>query len=374
MPRADLWDIGLGHKFMAGSEFIRETVMAKCPFAVWKPFDGSPGGYSGGHPFKIVHHTTEGSSADGAFLEYRNSRNIPHFTVDDMTIYQHVDTEEAASALRHPTGTTETNRSSAVQIELVGFAGRPKSAASLQNLARLCRWIEAEHQVPSVWPNGPPKPAVNGQDPGDHNRNQQNWDGLGGHYGHCHVPNNVHWDPAYTEAELAGVMGQAPFPHIDHPGAGTLVMDDHAASGHHIADRVKETCEACFDAHANDCSGFARAVANQLGVQLQGLANEIVDTIRGGNGWTPLRDGAAAANSAAAGKLVIGGLKGSEQTEPDAHGHVVVVVAGPLDPTHNAYPKAYWGRLGGVGAKNQWTNWAWRAGDRDRVSYAEHDI
>ena len=123
-------------------------------------------------------------------------------------------------------------------------------------------------------------------------------------------------------------------------------------------DRVKEVCEACFEAHADDCSGFARAVSDELGVRLQGVANEIVDTIRDGNGWTPLRNGAAAANSAAAGKLVIGGLKGSEQTHPDPHGHVVVVVAGRLDPTHNAYPKAYWGRLGGGGAQDQWTNFA----------------
>lgn len=141
-----------------------------------------------------------------------------------------------------------------------------------------------------------------------------------------------------------------------------------------MADQVTEACEACFDAHAGDCSGFVRAVSSQLGVQLHGLADEIVDTIRGGNGWRPLRDGIAAAQSATAGKLVIGGLKGSEQANPDPHGHVVVVVAGPLDPTHKAYPKAYWGRLGGGGAENQWTNYAWRAEDRDRVSYAEHDI
>jgi hypothetical protein len=95
-------------------------------------FDGSPRGYAGGHPFKVVDRTTEGSSTDGAFSEYRSTGNIPHFTVDDMTIYQHVDTDEAASALKHPPGTTETNRSSTVQIELVGFAGRPKSAASLK--------------------------------------------------------------------------------------------------------------------------------------------------------------------------------------------------------------------------------------------------
>lgn len=204
--------------------------MAKCPFAVWKPFDGSPGNYVGGHPFKIVHHTTEGSSADGAFLEYQNTKNIPQFTVDDMTIYQHVDTAEAASALRHPAGTTETNRSSAVQIELVGFAGRPKSPASLQNVARLCRWIEATHGVPSDWPNGLPNPPVNGGDPGGHDQNQQNWDQSGGHYGHCHVPNNVHWDLAYSAGEVSAVMEQVPSPNVAHPGAGAQVMEDHGAT------------------------------------------------------------------------------------------------------------------------------------------------
>ena len=28
----------------------------------------------------------------------------------------------------------------------------------------------------------------------------------GGHYGHCHVPANTHWDPAYTADEVAFVM------------------------------------------------------------------------------------------------------------------------------------------------------------------------
>ena len=37
--------------------------MAKCPFAVWLPLPGSAGEYVDDHPFKIVHHTTEGSTA-----------------------------------------------------------------------------------------------------------------------------------------------------------------------------------------------------------------------------------------------------------------------------------------------------------------------
>lgn len=137
-------------------------------------------------------------------------------------------------------------------------------------------------------------------------------------------------------------------------------------------DRVREACEACFKAHQGDCSGFARAVATTLDVPLQGNADQIVQTIRGGQGWTLLPNGVAAAQSAKAGKLVIGGLKGSEQAHPNPHGHVVVVVDGPL--AHNAYPSAYWGSLGGKSGNHDTTNDAWIAQDRDRVSYAEHAI
>ena len=140
-----------------------------------------------------------------------------------------------------------------------------------------------------------------------------------------------------------------------------------------MPDRVKDACEACFDAHSGDCSGFARAVAGQLGVTLTGLANDIVDTISGGGDWTALANGVAASQQAAAGKLVIGGLRGDEQVSPDPHGHVVVVVAGtPL--AHGLYPFAYWGRLGGVGEKDQTVNWAWNTADRDNVTYAAHDL
>jgi hypothetical protein len=179
--------------------------MAKCPFAQWMPLPWSAGPYVAG-PFRIVHHTTEGSTAAGAFATYRQTHDIPHFTIDDQIIYQHIDTEVAATALAHPPGTVETNRLSAVQFELVGFAGKPKSKASLTNVGRLCRWIESTHGVPTVWPNGFPNPPVNGGDPGHHNRNEQNWRTQSGHYGHCHVPVNVHWDPAYTADEVAFVM------------------------------------------------------------------------------------------------------------------------------------------------------------------------
>jgi hypothetical protein len=139
-----------------------------------------------------------------------------------------------------------------------------------------------------------------------------------------------------------------------------------------MPDRVRESCEACFAAHENDCSGFAKAVAAQLGVPLDGLANHIVDPISSGNGWEPLEDGIAAAAAAAAGKFVIGGLNGSDQAHPSEHGHVVVVIGEPL--AHGKYPSAYWGKLGGGGEADNTINFAWNTADRDKVLYAQHDI
>jgi hypothetical protein len=179
--------------------------MPRCPFAIWKPLNGPSGSHLGG-PFKIVHHTTEGSTADGAMQAFLAKRSDPHFTVDATRIIQHVDTSVGARALRNPPGGVETNRDSAIQIELVGFAHLPKDPRALTNVARLCRWIESVHGVPRVWPAGPPKPARNGRDPGGHNRDPHVWDRTSGHYGHCHVPENTHWDPAYSGAEVAFLM------------------------------------------------------------------------------------------------------------------------------------------------------------------------
>ncbi len=179
--------------------------MAHCPFATWYPISGSSGAHRGG-PYKIVHHTTEGATADGALKTFRIKRADPHFTVDATTIYQHIDTAEGARALRNDAGGVQTNRDSAVQIELVGFAHLAKDPKALANVARLCRWIEQTHGVPRVWPNGLPRPAKNGKDPGGHNRDATTWDTQAGHYGHCHVPENTHWDPGFTADEVTFLM------------------------------------------------------------------------------------------------------------------------------------------------------------------------
>ena len=125
--------------------------------------------------------------------------------------------------------------------------------------------------------------------------------------------------------------------------------------------KIIDTCEADFDAHSNDCSGFVKAVAGDLGIVMTGQANDIVDEIQTAP-WTKLADGVAAKGKADLGFFVVGGLKDTP------NGHVVVVVAGPL--AHGKYPTGYWGRLGGTGKKSTTINWAWDADDRDNVTYA----
>ncbi|MGC4085940.1 MAG: hypothetical protein QM736_28385 [Vicinamibacterales bacterium] len=124
---------------------------------------------------------------------------------------------------------------------------------------------------------------------------------------------------------------------------------------------IVAACEARWDANKGDCSGFVRAVAADLGITIRGLANDIVDQMASGP-WVKVASGSDAKRQADLGRFVLGGLKAK------GHGHVVVVVAGPL--AKGQYPTAYWGRLGGEGRKATTINWAWNADDRDLVTYA----
>jgi len=134
------------------------------------------------------------------------------------------------------------------------------------------------------------------------------------------------------------------------------------------AEDIISACEAEWEAHKDDCSGFVKAVAARLQIPLHGLANDIVATISQPP-WLRLADGVQAERAAADGRFVVAGMRGSDQAKPAEHGHVVVVVKGELD-RRGLYPPAYWGRLGNVGDKNKTLNFAWNPQDRDRITYA----
>lgn len=212
--------------------------------AVWDYISGPAGSYTGG-PFKVVHHKTQGGSLSGARSAYRANRSDPHFTVHRAGVNQHVDTEAAARALRNAAGGVQTNRDSAIQIEVVGFSGVSADDATINHLVALLLWIEKTHGVPWVWPEGrPPLDSKTGYGLRTPYRNPGVWDHEGGHYGHSQVPENTHWDPAYTDREwwiinaLCGPKHQAPgdpAPIIEGDDMATTLVDMPAANGYGLA-------------------------------------------------------------------------------------------------------------------------------------------
>lgn len=171
--------------------------MGRLAFAVWKPISGGAGPFKGGPP-KVVWHKTQSDGAQAAFSAYKANRSDPHFTVAPDFIYQHVDTGEAARALRNRDGGVHTNFDGAIQIEVVGHSGRTAPRATLDNCVRLAKALG----VPWHWPAGrPPKTADDGYGEANGDRHAALWDSTGGHYGHSQVPENTHWDPAWTDEE-----------------------------------------------------------------------------------------------------------------------------------------------------------------------------
>ncbi len=147
------------------------------------------------------------------------------------------------------------------------------------------------------------------------------------------------------------------------------------------AQKVIDACQNDWEANKADCSGFVKAVCANLGVAMSaGMADDIVAWFRNEtNGWEQLTDGAGnmapkealAKDRADAGQLVLCGLTSAELGQ--AHGHVSVVVSGPLVFSHlnnNSYPTAYWGKLGGTGGENQGLNYSFGTGSINRVTYA----
>jgi hypothetical protein len=215
------------------------NTVAECPFATSVPIRKAGDPYKGTAPYRIVHHTTQGSTLEGAISTYNSKGNYPHFTVDETRIYQHLTIYKPTTALNNLDYKTkpencklyyltdkerkevhtseeflemikkkgyvedlETNNLYCIQIEVVGTAYEEKSKQILMNVARLCRWIENKLGIPQTWPAGPPTPLGTASA----NRDTDIWQKKGGHYGHCHVPENSHTDPGYTQIEVDFLM------------------------------------------------------------------------------------------------------------------------------------------------------------------------
>src|ERR1041384_4890718 len=169
------------------------------PGARW---DGLPGAGSFlGGPFRGVLHTTEGATYAGARAAYLKSRVSPHFTIGVEGCWQHVDIDRSSSALVNIIGGVETNRLSAIQIEVIGFAANPDWPDNLITAVRdLMTWIETNTGIEPWAP-----PLWGGNDAyGLHTRYRMApsaWLNFDGWCGHQHVPENEHSDPGRIPIE-----------------------------------------------------------------------------------------------------------------------------------------------------------------------------
>lgn len=179
----------------------------------------SAGTMNGDGSRKILLHSTEGGTAEGAIAAYRQHNSWPHLTVDipRRRIIQHVPLDEASRSLRNAAGGVETNRDGTylVQIELVGFAERPHTIATDAGL----EWFGREVIAPIHNRTGVPIVSTvkwlaypQSYGPSKVRLTTAAWDAYSGVLGHQHAPENSHGDPGAIDIDriLAAAGGEEP--------------------------------------------------------------------------------------------------------------------------------------------------------------------
>ncbi|WP_416972531.1 peptidoglycan-binding protein [Streptomyces sp. 4F14] len=182
--------------------------------------DGSIGGDMAlpDAPARAVWHTTESGAGDASFknvASYLIKKSAePHILYDPTTdrIGQFGPLSESARALRND-GSTRTNRvgKACIQIEVLAKAGKPftgywKPGPNFKKMMAAIRsW-----GIPDVFPMGALAKSYSDAS----KRTRSVWLSEGGHYGHCHIPGNDHWDPGAIDTKAlfaaAPVSGGSP--------------------------------------------------------------------------------------------------------------------------------------------------------------------
>lgn len=167
--------------------------------AVQIPFVGVAGGSFVGGPYRGVLHTTEAKDFNPSTTSYYSHSDPPHFTLalkdGEAKIYQHYSIKVAARALVNLPGGVETNRRSAIQIEIAWTAADIANlpAPMMLKLKDWMRWVEQQCGVKQH------APTFHGPEAYGHGSiarmSADEWNGFDGWCGHQHVPENDHWDP-----------------------------------------------------------------------------------------------------------------------------------------------------------------------------------
>jgi hypothetical protein len=166
------------------------------------------GGTFNGGPYRGVIHTTEVKTYTPSTTSYYGHHNPPHFTLvqnkaGEVKFYQHFPINVAARALENRPGGVETNRRSAIQIEIAWKAAEINQLpdAMLQRLWDWMRWVETQTGVKSYG-----TPTFYGQEAsglhGVARMTNDQWNQFDSWCGHQHVPENTHWDPGKLNIDL----------------------------------------------------------------------------------------------------------------------------------------------------------------------------
>ncbi|AZM91427.1 peptidoglycan-binding protein [Streptomyces sp. W1SF4] len=263
--------------------------------------DGNIGGPmdSPGAPARVVWHTTEGSSGSASAFastaEYLIEKGYePHILYDPRTdqLGQFGPLNESAKALGNA-GSLRTNRTGAacIQIEVMAKAATPFTGywKPGPNFAALLRAIRS-WGVPDVWPAG--RLARSGSD--DVSRSTATWTTEGGHYGHCQIPGNDHWDPGGIDISAllgAGGGSQPPAPNRPSVSLSRLIAAakaDPPAVGTPVSYSGTKTVEAALVAEgllssrlADGHFGTATVSAYSKWQRRQGYSGQDADGIPG---------------------------------------------------------------------------------------------
>lgn len=165
------------------------------------------------NPPRAVWHTTESPagasyfSSVGAYLiRVASEPQVIYDPVSDK-LGQYGPLNRSGRALQND-GSRRTNREGKVciQVEVLGRASSPWTngfdPAKKPNFRKLLAAMRA-WGIPDVWPAGKPVAKSSSSMP----RSRSTWQSKGGHYGHCHVPGNSHWDPGAIDTSI--VPGKA---------------------------------------------------------------------------------------------------------------------------------------------------------------------
>lgn len=171
-----------------------------CPGAVQVPQPGGGGLDTSLPPRNIWHITWDALKPDGTQPEFsavagylQRVGYCPHIMWNPFTGYmeQYYPASQSARALAAWNGDGEA----CIQVEVFFTPGCVVNGVKYNTVAdtplkgwdTLLEWMDGLG-IPREWPLGSPQWQGNSRD-------VATWNANGGHYGHCHVPDNTHTDP-----------------------------------------------------------------------------------------------------------------------------------------------------------------------------------